>query len=233
MILQQNRRVLLNGNKKAIFFISLFILLTNVAFAHQRANTAFTPLRRLLRQMPAFRADFTQITTSILQSNTKTNTGTLLFSQPSYMRWQYKTPSSLTLVIGEKTIWLVNPALKNVTLYSKARVFQDSSFLPLQKNLDFNAVYTIVKPKKIFLQTNTKDQYLYFKPKGISQKKQLIKEIQMRFNLAQKAIKEIIVLKTNNTYKHFIFSHFKIIKKVSKSKFIFTPTTNMDIIDSR
>jgi outer membrane lipoprotein carrier protein len=62
----------------------------------------------------AFRADFTQVTTVAALGESEEARGTVAFKKPGKMRWDYRTPQEQLIVSDGTTLWIYQPAERQV-----------------------------------------------------------------------------------------------------------------------
>lgn len=79
--------------------------------------------------LSAFSADFTQVLVNAASKEKETRTGRLVFSQPSFIRWDTEKPEKELLVVGKDVVWNAFPEEKAAYRYAVEDVLGSKTML--------------------------------------------------------------------------------------------------------
>lgn len=96
-------------SKKNIVIISAFMvaLLSSFSMASGPVKTEGMPdlIQKRYETLTSFRADFIQELTNVASGEVETREGSILFKQPSQVRWETTAPEKELLVVGPDAAW--------------------------------------------------------------------------------------------------------------------------------
>jgi len=85
-------------------------------------QSKFVELETKFTKQTGFSARFTQTNYNKFKKTTTLLQGEVKWMRPGLARFEYTSPDPLLLVLGEKTVWIFDPLLENVTVESREEV---------------------------------------------------------------------------------------------------------------
>ncbi|SQD80566.1 outer membrane lipoprotein chaperone LolA [Moritella yayanosii] len=93
------------------------------------AQSVKQELQDQLAQLKPFSADFTQIVTSAEGDNLSTAQGVMQLQRPNQFRWETVSPDEQLIVSDGESIWLYNPFVEQVSIYSLKDAIANTPFM--------------------------------------------------------------------------------------------------------
>ena len=93
------------------------------------AQSVKQELQDQLAQLKPFSADFTQIVTSAEGDNLSTAQGLMQLQRPNQFRWETVSPDEQLIVSDGESIWLYNPFVEQVSIYSLKDAIANTPFM--------------------------------------------------------------------------------------------------------
>jgi len=103
------------------------VLMTASMLTH--AQSVKEELQDQLAQLKPFSADFTQIVTSAEGDNLSTAEGLMQLQRPNQFRWETVSPDEQLIVSNGESIWLYNPFVEQVSIYSLKDAIANTPFM--------------------------------------------------------------------------------------------------------
>ena len=111
--------------------LAAFALVALAASAALGADVAAVSdkVQKRYQSLTSFSADFTQVLVNSTSKERETRSGSLVFSQPSLIRWETRVPEPELLVVGPDAVWNVFPAEKSAYRYTVDEVLGSKTML--------------------------------------------------------------------------------------------------------
>jgi len=107
--------------------VATAVLMTASMLTH--AQSIKEELQGQLAQLKPFSADFTQIVTSAEGDNLSTAQGLMQLQRPNQFRWETVSPDEQLIVSDGESIWLYNPFVEQVSIYSLKDAIANTPFM--------------------------------------------------------------------------------------------------------
>jgi len=108
-------------------FVATAVLMTASMLTHAQSIKA--ELQGQLEQLKPFSADFTQTVTSAEGDNLSTAQGLMQLQRPNKFRWETVSPDEQLIVSDGESIWLYNPFVEQVSIYSLKDAIANTPFM--------------------------------------------------------------------------------------------------------
>ena len=182
------------------------------------AQSVKQELQDQLAQLKPFSADFTQIVTSAEGDNLSTAQGLMQLQRPNQFRWETVSPDEQLIVSDGESIWLYNPFVEQVSIYSLKDAIANTPFMLIAGSEqtaweDYRVtkqagVYTVITPNDPTATVFT----LQFK---------------------QGAIAQFSVQEQQGQHSQFALTNHKTMNKMDPALFNFNIPEDTDIDDQR
>ena len=227
--------------KKTLLFLSLLSAINVSALASEAKNEvqplasinspqqfseAKQALMQKIAQLSAFSADFTQSIVDADGNNIQENSGNLAVAKPNLLHWQVTAPNESLIVSDGKALWLFDPFIEQVSVYSTSGAITNTPILLLAnpdkriwQNYDVKAV--------------NKNHYVITSKDENSQ----VKSLELLFNTTDKnnhvSLVEFVILDATGQLSRVQLSKTKLLETDITTLFTFTPPSGVEIDDQR
>lgn len=113
----------------AAFLLIPFFLAKGVHAADGSTDPLIARVQAAYEKQTAFRAAFTQNLYNVSTGQTSTRTGTLVFKQPRFVRWETKSPEKELFIVGQDAVWHYVPEEESVYKYPVSQVLSSKTML--------------------------------------------------------------------------------------------------------
>ncbi|TAA48378.1 outer membrane lipoprotein chaperone LolA [Corallincola spongiicola] len=198
---------------------ALFVLLTLLVGTASQAYGAPQTLRDRLTAHRSFIAEFTQQVHSYDGELVQEGQGVIKVLSPDHFIWQTVLPDEHLVQSDGNTVWVFNPLLEQVSLYSASEVMQDSPIL--------------------LLAESDPEVWAQYRVRVVGERYEVTPQVTggniERFELQFQGDKltELLIIDSQGQRSQFTLTSFTAPAKLTEQEFLFTIPADVDIDDQR
>jgi outer membrane lipoprotein carrier protein len=227
---------ILNRSHPTIAFVKAILVLGGCLFFSSGApasgpaeNTTVTAgLSRHLKDLKALSGRFVQESYDALQGRKTQASGYFSFKKPGLMRWDYRQPDPLSVIVGERRLWIYDPVLENVIVKKLTDVSQTEMLTFLINPELLDREFVAIVPEVVRLDDASRFHTLYLAQKSGSSD---FMELQLAFTPDDYGLRQFVIVDASGGYRKITLSDLVINPVLDTAVFDFAVPDGVEIID--
>lgn len=176
-------------------------------------------LKQKLSEWNGFSAQFSQKTYSFDGELVQEGEGQILLTKPDLFKWHTQRPDEMLIQSDGETIWVLNPLLESVTLYSVSQ-FEDTTPLTLLATDDdkvWENYQVVIEGSKYRLVSQVAESSIEY----------------FELSFDQAALSGFVIVDRQGQRSEFNLANFKALESEEKQNFVFQIPPDVDVDDQR